>query len=375
MYKYYAFIVPISVLFILGSGCQKRSSQALNLAASSTLTQVSTQTADQASKTKINERYKAVVSTFFQHIDDRKYTAAYDLLSQDFQATHPFAAWSRGYQNTLNHSLSTVVCEDGFCTVELTATENTKTNLRKQRYVIRYSLVDSGESPQIKAGELISTNTVEVLKTYSQENATTPSGITDSVLQIICSEDSEFSEGFSIGSATIIHEKGIILSNQHVKTQEPGVCIAVGVNSQGIIAPDRTYLVSKTLYEDAMRDIWIAQITSRADSDSYPALSYKVCKENELAIGDGVRIFGFPYSAANGNMLITDGIISGINAKDGMIVTSAKVDHGNSGGTAINTSRSCFIGIPTAIRGASEVYGQIQSVRELVKEFPQIFAK
>jgi len=41
----------------------------------------------------------------------------------------------------------------------------------------------------------------------------------------------------------------------------------------------------------------------------------------------------------------TEGIISGFAAD--YYVTSAKIDHGNSGGAAIEVQRDCYLGIPT----------------------------
>jgi hypothetical protein len=54
----------------------------------------------------------------------------------------------------------------------------------------------------------------------------------------------------------------------------------------------------------------------------------------------------------------TEGIISGMD--EIYYTTSAKIDHGNSGGLAIDENNDCYIGIPTAaIEGQIESLGRI----------------
>ncbi len=355
----------------MGAGCQDLVS---NQSPSAVPTRVQA-SSEENQTAKDQELFQAVLREYFQYIDDREYKEAYKMLSMAFQATHPFLEWSDGYKNTLSHSMKSAVCEDGSCVVEFVATENTSTNLRKQRYVLQYFLRKESGVPKIYSGALLSTNTVEILKEYGTTSFTKDSQITASVVQILCFSDDSFSEVISSGSGTIIRDDGILLSNLHVKAPAPGECIAVGVNNQGIMQPDKIYPIIRTIFQDQMRDIWVAQLTTTNGATSFPALSYKPCTTEQVKLGDAVRIYGFPFRAAKGNMLITDGIVSGINADDGMFVTSAKVDHGNSGGTALNTSKSCFIGIPTAIRGESEVYGQIAGIADLVSELPGIFSE
>ena len=76
------------------------------------------------------------------------------------------------------------------------------------------------------------------------------------------------------------------------------------------------------------------------------------CK-SKLSSGDPVLILGYPsYGTQMGSVLnspaeptATEGIISG---KDGgFYTTSAKIEHGNSGGLAIDKNNDCYFGIPT----------------------------
>jgi S1-C subfamily serine protease len=76
-------------------------------------------------------------------------------------------------------------------------------------------------------------------------------------------------------------------------------------------------------------------------------------------IGDKVTILGYPGIGGSG-ITVTEGIISG---NDGdYYVTSAKIDHGNSGGLAVLDKNNCMIGIPTAsVSGSIESLGRILS--------------
>lgn len=87
---------------------------------------------------------------------------------------------------------------------------------------------------------------------------------------------------------------------------------------------------------------------------------------SSLSTGDPVVILGYPAIGTKmGSVLnspaeptVTEGIISG---KDGFYyTTSAKIDHGNSGGLAIDKNNNCYFGIPTwAESGGFESLGRI----------------
>ncbi len=102
--------------------------------------------------------------------------------------------------------------------------------------------------------------------------------------------------------------------------------------------------------------------SSHTKSNSYS------CK-SELSTGDPVLILGYPsYGTQMGSVLnspaeptATEGIISG---RDGSFyTTSAKIEHGNSGGLAIDKSNDCYFGIPTWNEsGSFESLGRILPV-------------
>jgi len=83
-------------------------------------------------------------------------------------------------------------------------------------------------------------------------------------------------------------------------------------------------------------------------------------------IGDHLSILGYP--AIGGETLtVTEGIISGFEfqGETRFIKSSAKLDHGNSGGVAIKDS-GCIIGIPTFVkRGQLESMGRILDLNHL----------
>lgn len=100
------------------------------------------------------------------------------------------------------------------------------------------------------------------------------------------------------------------------------------------------------LASDQMKEPPYMSLTKRSGSGSF------ICSNSEN-VGNPILILGYPVYGSQANFLdlkpieptITDGIISG---KDGVYyTTSAKIDHGNSGGLAIDETNDCYFGIPT----------------------------
>jgi S1-C subfamily serine protease len=78
------------------------------------------------------------------------------------------------------------------------------------------------------------------------------------------------------------------------------------------------------------------------------------------SIGDTVVILGYPAIGASSGITATEGIISGYDGD--YYVTSAKIDHGNSGGAAIDVKNNCDLGIPTYV-----ISGQLESLARILK--------
>ena len=102
-------------------------------------------------------------------------------------------------------------------------------------------------------------------------------------------------------------------------------------------------------------------LENRAVSGNFPCAS-------DPSIGDPIVILGYPsYGSGAGTITsvfshleitATEGIVSGNDS--GYYTTSAKIEHGNSGGLAIDETNNCYLGIPTAsYTGEIESLGRI----------------
>ncbi len=76
-------------------------------------------------------------------------------------------------------------------------------------------------------------------------------------------------------------------------------------------------------------------------------------------LGDAIIILGYPSIGSQNDITVTEGIISGYEGD--FYITTAKIEHGNSGGAAILTKNGgCYLGIPTfAITGEVESLARI----------------
>ncbi|MEK7538841.1 MAG: trypsin-like peptidase domain-containing protein [Patescibacteria group bacterium] len=83
------------------------------------------------------------------------------------------------------------------------------------------------------------------------------------------------------------------------------------------------------------------------------------CKESDLKLGAKLAVVGYP-TVGGDTITITDGIVSGFDGD--YIKTSAKIEHGNSGGGAFLVPSGCWIGIPTA-----SVTGEIESLGRILR--------
>ena len=84
----------------------------------------------------------------------------------------------------------------------------------------------------------------------------------------------------------------------------------------------------------------------------FPAFTDKShCANENVKLGEAVRIYGYPQISGDGIPLtITDGVVSSLLQDEGLIMTSAKISHGNSGGLAVD-GNGCRIGIPAMVSG------------------------
>ncbi len=89
--------------------------------------------------------------------------------------------------------------------------------------------------------------------------------------------------------------------------------------------------------------------------------NYMVCRKIATSVGDDIVILGYPVGGSQNDITPTEGIISGYDGN--YYITSAKMEHGNSGGVAILVNQNCYVGMPTFVRvGDIESYGRILNV-------------
>ena len=84
------------------------------------------------------------------------------------------------------------------------------------------------------------------------------------------------------------------------------------------------------------------------------------------SFGEKIVILGYPSIGSKTGITVTEGIISGYDYNVNLgnyYITSAKVDHGNSGGAAILAKDNCWLGIPSFAK-----VGEIESLARILDE-------
>lgn len=158
-----------------------------------------------------------------------------------------------------------------------------------------------------------------------------------------------------------------ILTNKHV------LAVPVPANApiSGTFAPDfckitfpdrhTVNLPSPRISGNPSQDIAIVRINP---PDQYLLSFPKVptyCSRRPV-VGESLVVLGYPAIGSQTDITATDGIVSGY---DGIYdITSAKIEHGNSGGIAIATQENCFIGIPSFVD-----VGEIESLGRILDLF------
>lgn len=196
-----------------------------------------------------------------------------------------------------------------------------------------------------------------------------------SVVNIFC-PSTQSEEESSGGSGTIISEDGLILTNSHIIPQddkylhvdEIGCLVVLPNPTTG--QPDEIYLAYPIVlpgisdnYDLAYMNIYAAYYDTDTGeyAGTYPRKFPFVDTATQCAaqLGESIRIFGYPAISGGYSLTITDGVVSSFPG-DGLIVTSAKISHGNSGGLAVDKN-GCMIGIPSMVS-----YDEVESLGVII---------
>jgi len=214
--------------------------------------------------------------------------------------------------------------------------------------------------------------------------------LTSSVVNVLCEAGEDEISG---GSGTIITTEGIVLTNSHVipqdeeriLTSDEG-CLVILPNQQ-TGQPEEIYWAKPIVIPGLSDDYDLAYLEiydAFTDEDgeirgryprTFPSIFAEenkyddICQFRKQKLGDSVRIFGYPQTSGGFYLTITDGVISSFSG-EGVILTSAKIDEGNSGGLAVD-QKGCMVGVPVAVsEGKYQNLGVIIST-DLILEFSE----
>ena len=189
----------------------------------------------------------------------------------------------------------------------------------------------------------------------SYTHALTQEEITSAVVNIFCSNEAgTINTG---GSGTMFTEDGDILTNNHVIAGTDVCWVTLPEPTSG--APKEIYVASPMIIPSLSEEYDLASVriigvftdeygTYGTFPNKFKYYDDSFCSDYAPKLGEEIRIYGYPDTSGGYNLTITDGVISSFS-DEGLILTSAKVDTGNSGGIAVNKN-GCFVGIPSAVK-------------------------
>jgi S1-C subfamily serine protease len=191
----------------------------------------------------------------------------------------------------------------------------------------------------------------------------------DRVAQVTCYLKQNGVDVTSQGSATLLNSRyadGSVamtaITNAHVITGDYNVALCIfGVYGKGSrLVTDQTALMFGTTEDYAYINLDKASKIDETTWKSVVSKNMKICSDSRVNKGDELLVLGYPGIGTVGGLTVTKGIISGIEKN--YFVTDAKIDHGNSGGTAILIKDDCYLGIPSASK-----VGEIESMGRILK--------
>lgn len=177
-------------------------------------------------------------------------------------------------------------------------------------------------------------------------------------------------EDSTIGTGFVVSDKGIIVTNKHVVSDE---------GDYSVVTKDNQKYAVKRIYKDPILDFAIVQI----DGSSLSPL--QLGDSSILKVGQTVIAIGNALGRFTNT--VTTGVVSGLGRKvvagdpfsgsseslDDLIQTDAAINPGNSGGPLLNSAGE-VIGVNVAISEGAQNIGfaiPINSIKKLVDEFIQ----
>ncbi len=245
--------------------------------------------------------------------------------------------------------------------------------------IIIYSIFSEDTSTNTTSTAPTNTSVVEG---YNQDE------VASSVVNIFCPSTVK-NEETTGGSGTIITEGGVILTNSHIIPQDKK---NIHVDDKGCIVvlpnpetgqPKEIYLAHPIVIPDLSDKYDLAYVSIYAayyDENEkkyvgdyprkFPTFDDTArCTNENLKLGESIRVFGYPAISGGYSLTVTDGLVSSFPG-EGLIVTSAKISHGNSGGLAVDKN-GCMIGVPSLVSSdEKESLGVIYSM-DLVNKFSE----
>ena len=172
---------------------------------------------------------------------------------------------------------------------------------------------------------------------------------------------------YTAGSGTIVDERGYILTNYHVVTDDKDNVeskIFVYLCEKGTIEENDTRYPATVLKRDKDSDLAIIKINAAGKT----LRAIELGDSSALKQTEEIVAIGYP-NFRWGSPSVTKGIVSALRNEDGInyIQTDAAFNKGNSGGLLINRSGQ-MVGIPTYIVKEAEGMGFAVSV-ETAKPF------
>lgn len=219
--------------------------------------------------------------------------------------------------------------------------------------------------------------------------------IQESVVNVLCSSEQVQSTG---GSGTMLTVDGVVITNSHIIPQDQQHILTIDSGCL-VILPNTTNGQPNEMY-------WAKPIVLSGLSDKYDLAYLRIVdafvddKGNKRGtlprtftsifgsaqhyddicrlsakpkLADPIRIYGYPQTSGGFDLTVTDGIVSSLSS-EGVMLTSAKVDAGNSGGLAVD-KKGCMVGIPTAVsEGKYQNLGVITTTDRVI-EFSEAVEK